>query len=130
MLREVLRVLTPLQHSSPSHSVVLAFLSEMQSSRTDCVVMCCQDHKLLLTLGRDDAVVSLKVWNLEAWAKTAKAPPLLRTIDCFGGKSPEADVSQLAVHEGTWPFVTYAVGLANGHLYVLQADTGMEAQAY
>lgn len=83
-----------------------------------------QTHTLLITLGQEDNTTHIRVWNVESWGKLAKAPVLLRTLDVFTGKQAAAEVTLLALHEGTWPQLTYAVGLASGTVLVLRADTG------
>ena len=83
-----------------------------------------QDRSLLITLGKDEATTNLKVWNPDSWSKSGRGPVLLRTVECFDGKHSEAEVTQLAISEGSWPKLTYALGLSNGHVSVLQADTG------
>lgn len=77
-----------------------------------------------MTLGQDEAGLNIKVWNTDSWSRTADAPALLRTIDALGGKKADAVTTQLAVYEGSWPQLTYAVGLSSGKVVLLVADTG------
>lgn len=89
-----------------------------------CECRTSQERSLLVSLGQDDTASHFKVWSIDSWAKTAKSPTLLRAIDVFAGKHAEAQVTQLAIYEGSWPQLTYAVGLASGFVLIVKADTG------
>lgn len=52
-----------------------------------------------------------------------KQPALLRSLDCFPGKQEVTEISHMAVHN-SWPQLVYALGLANGTIILLKADTG------
>jgi hypothetical protein len=101
-----------LQKSSDSSPKVHQFLRMFSDS---------QGRNLLVTLGKEDAGTKLKVWSTE---DTGRAPSVLRTIDCFGGKHAEAGVTELAVHN-SHPQLVYALGLSTGYVLVLRADTGV-----
>ena len=69
--------------------------------------------------------VQYKRWTsnrLEITGRPATAPPCLRSIRCFVGKGTEVEVLSVAANEGSWPLTGFAIGLANGTIFLLQAD--------
>ena len=81
-------------------------------------------NRLLLSIGRDDNVARLKAWSCKDSDGGRKQPSLLRALDCFPGKQDASEITQMAVHDA-WPQLLYAIGLANGTVLLLWADTGI-----
>ena len=81
-------------------------------------------HRLLVSLGRDDNGARIKVWSCKDTDEGRRQPSLLRSLDCFPGKQDAAEIAQMAAHPA-WPLLVYAIGLANGTILLLRADTGM-----
>ena len=73
-----------------------------------------QRHKVLVTLGRDDASAgstSLKLWGLDG-VRAGGAPACQRTLRCFApaGKTPEV---RQGAHEGNVIFISVLSGLCS-----------------
>lgn len=83
-----------------------------------------QSRGLLVSLGEDDSTVRLKLWKLDSWGKTVRAPQLARSIDVFTAREVAADITLLATFPGPSPQLTHAVGLENGNVIIIKADAG------
>ena len=78
---------------------------------------------MLVSLGRDENGPKIKAWNC---GSSNKPPVLLRALDCFPAKQDATEISLMAVHN-SWPQLVYALGLANGNVILLRADTGTQS---
>ena len=73
-----------------------------------------------------------QVWNLEGM-QAGSPPPLIRSLKPFAAnhKMPEAAITCIALHEGSWPRFTIAVGLATCQIYILRGGgSGNASQIY
>lgn len=78
---------------------------------------------LLIGVGKDTSGWKIKVWRCDDARADTREPALLRTIECFIGKQSTGEISQMAVHTLRSQLV-YAVGLQDGNIHILKADTG------
>ena len=101
----------------------VGILPLQQASCHDSLDVRLQDENILVTLGKDEGGPKIKVWSCQDPQPNDRPPALLRTLDCFVTKQGNPDVSQLAVHN-SWPQLVYALGLSDGSVTLIRADTG------